>query len=234
MSCWSCSSWLSAGRGTTCGCLFTACHRACRVSCRRARRSLPRLRPDDGVLADIGSVPSGKDRRRDHAGRLLLRVEQLLHRRAWRHAPGRPAALFTRCAGGRSDSDRAVLRCRRRHRRRRTGRRRCGLPDQRGRHHGGRKRPGPDSGGCDRPVSDRLLAAMAGCRALPRDGRARRRCRARPAFSGIAPRRGEVAHREPHRSGRSASTPPASTTASRRSTKPTARSSSATSRRSRT
>ena len=205
------------------------------VSCRRARRSLPRLRRRRRCSGRHPTVPAGKDRRRDHARRLLLRVEQFLHRRAWRHAPRRPAAFFPGRAGGRSDPDRAVLRRRRRHRRRCAGRRatadyQISVDDIMA----AETQAGTDSGGCDRPASDRIFAAMARCGALPRDGRARSRRRARPAFSRAAPRCREVADRRTDRSGRWASTPPASTTASRRSTKPIARCSSATSRRSRT
>ena len=72
------------------------------------------LRRDDDLLADGRALPAREGGRRHHAGRLLLRRQQLLHVRARRHAP--------RCAGPfrhrahpdrRSDSARSARRRRR-------------------------------------------------------------------------------------------------------------------------
>ena len=91
-----------------------------------------------------------------------------------------------------------------------------------------------DSRGRDRPAADRILAPLAGCRALPRHGAS-----AAPApspklhFPGLHPdaARWLVANRPVKRL---ASTPPASTTASPRCSKRTGCSTSATCPRSRT
>ena len=179
------------------------------------RRPDPSLRREDDLLADLAlglraQVAGG----REDAGRLVLPVQHLLHARARRNAPRRPEPLRQGRRGGRPDPRPAPDRAGRRDRH--PGGRRKGprLPPAARRREslgkGARRRPRRR----DRPPSDGLERAVAGPQGLPRRRHAGRRLEAALSVlrrGGRAVSRGASA-----RSERSASTPPPSTTARRK------------------
>ena len=200
---------------------------------RRPDRPLARLQRPDGVLAHRRIVQAGKSRRRRHGAGLLLRREQLRDLGARRDAHRRAGPFRERALVGRRDPARSPRRRRHRGRRDRGGRESTGLPRHDRRFHrvgaierrdpGGRHRarfaPATRSSGRTRHgIWARRSAAQAPSRSSTFPGCTRMR------HAG-SPRRA--------RSRRSASTPRASTTDSRRCTSRIGCCTSATSRRSR-